>query len=70
MLFRKEIEPRCVYCRHGTKIGDNEISCKPRGITQPSSYCRRFSYDPLKRIPPKPVKLITRGLTDDDFKID
>jgi hypothetical protein len=70
MLFRKDIEPMCVYCRHGNKIGDRELSCKHRGITHPTSSCRRFSYDPLKRIPPRPAKLVTRGLSDDDFKID
>ncbi len=70
MLFRKEIEPACGYCKHGNKLTEREILCKHRGITRPAASCRRFHYDPLKRIPPKPVRLMTRGLTDEDFRID
>jgi hypothetical protein len=69
MLFRKDIEPRCSYCSHGKKLGENELTCRHRGITSPGSSCRHFKYDPLKRIPPKPVRLITKGLSDEDFKL-
>ena len=30
MLFRKDIEPMCSYCQHGTKLNDMELSCKYR----------------------------------------
>lgn len=70
MLFRKDIEPRCSYCRRGKTLSASEVSCIRRGVTPASSSCRRFVYDPLKRIPPKPVKLNLKGLTDEDFKIE
>lgn len=70
MLFRKDIEPMCSYCQHGTKLNDMELSCKYRGITRASSSCRRFKYEPLKRVPPKPARLVLRGLSDEDFKFE
>lgn len=69
MLFRKDIEPMCGYCGHGSKVGENELTCRYRGITKSGSSCRHFKYDPLKRIPPKPVRLVTKGLSDEDFML-
>ena len=70
MLFRKDIEPMCSYCRYGKKLNDIELSCKYHGVTRASSSCRHFKYEPLKRVPPKPAKLVLRGLSDEDFKLD
>ena len=53
MLFRKNIARSCDYCRHGTKLNTNEILCTKCGIVSAEKSCRRFSYDPCKRIPPK-----------------
>jgi hypothetical protein len=69
MLFRKNIEPMCAYCSYGKKLDETELSCKFRGVTRASDSCRRFKYEPLKRVPPKPARLVMRGLKDDDFNI-
>lgn len=69
MLFRKNIEPMCAYCSHGKKLDEIELSCKYRGVTRASDSCRRFKYEPLKRVPPKPARLVMRGLSDDDFSL-
>jgi hypothetical protein len=34
--------------------GENRMACCKQGIVPPSYSCRRFSYDPLKRVPPRP----------------
>ncbi len=70
MLFRKGIEPRCAYCAHAARVSDEEVACEKKGVVDAGGHCRRFKYDPLKRVPPKKPQLVTRGLTDDDFKID
>ena len=54
MLFRKDIPVSCAYCRHsaGTEV-ENTVLCSKCGVTPPKDKCRRFRYDPLKRIPKK-----------------
>lgn len=67
-LFNKEISPRCEYCKTGVPItGSSEILCKKTGVMQPDSYCKKFSYDPLKR-KPKTVK-ISSDYSQEDFKL-
>jgi len=53
MLFRRKIDRYCTYCKFGGKISDDQVICQKCGIVPASHQCRRFRYDPLKRIPPK-----------------
>lgn len=53
MLFRKKITRSCQYCQNGTKLNDSNVLCVKRGIVMADGKCRRFRYDPLKRIPPR-----------------
>ena len=69
MLFRKDIEPRCAYCKKGNALSDREVICVKRGIVAAEDSCRAFRYDPLRRVPPRPVKLNTEKLDPEDFKI-
>ena len=69
MLFRKNIEPRCAYCRKGSPISDREVACVKRGVVPIEGSCRAFRYDPLKRVPPRPVKLDTVPLSKEDFQL-
>jgi hypothetical protein len=32
-------------------------------------HCRAFQYDPLKRVPPRPVPLNTERLKEEDFSL-
>lgn len=68
-LFRKNIEPRCAYCAKGSAISEREVICQRKGVVASEFHCRAFRYDPLKRTPPRPVKLETSKLTEEDFKI-
>ena len=54
MLFDRNIEPSCAYCRHGTDVGCGVIVCIKRGIMAVYGYCGAFSYEPTKRIPDVP----------------
>lgn len=69
MLFRKNMEPRCAYCQHGSQINDREVACVKRGIVPVESHCRSFRYDPLRREPPRPATLETERLKEENFSI-
>ena len=61
MLFRKDIEPCCAYCKHGTQIHLDKVGCLKRGVVPLYGACRKFVYDPLKREPERPRKLPVSG---------
>ena len=69
MLFRKKIPRSCSYCIHGTKIDDEQVLCIKRGVVSVSGKCRKFSYDPCKRIPPKPKALDFAKYKDEDYSL-
>ena len=68
-LFQRDIEPRCAYCAKGAAAGEDGVLCAKRGLVSPEDSCRSFRYDPLKRVPPKPVQLDLSGLDEEDFKL-
>ncbi len=68
-LFRKNIEPRCVYCRHARALDSQRVLCKRRGIVSAAHHCRAFRYDPLRRIPPKPA-VFRKQYTNADFSLE
>ena len=67
MLFKKNIEPRCTYCQHGTTLDNGQVMCMKKGIMAAGGSCRRFRYDPLKRTPPRPAPVSFEHLKDEDF---
>ena len=69
MLFRKDIEPSCAYCKRGTLVSETEVMCMKRGVVSADGSCRSFRYDPLKRIPTPPVTLDLGKLKDEDFSL-
>lgn len=69
MLFRKDIEPSCAYCQKGSFVDDESVICVKKGIVKSWGKCRRFEYDPLKRVPPTPQKPVSGGFSEEDFKI-
>ncbi|HJB57360.1 MAG TPA: hypothetical protein H9714_07405 [Candidatus Flavonifractor intestinipullorum] len=69
MLFKKDIEPRCAYCAHGTQLEGDSILCKKKGVVHSGGHCRSFRYDPLLRVPPPPATLDLSRLKDEDFSL-
>lgn len=52
------VEPRCEYCSHGKISPDGKnILCTKKGILEKDDYCKKFSYDALRRIPQKTPSL-------------
>lgn len=68
-LFRKNIDPRCAYCKRGSQINEREVACVKHGIVPVEYHCRSFGYDPLKRVPPRPAVLNTDQLKPEDFSL-
>ena len=69
MLFRKDIEPRCLYCAKGAAIGNEQIACLHQGIVPEGYHCRRFVYYPLKRTPATPAAPDFEQFKDEDFSL-
>lgn len=69
MLFRKKIQRSCCYCIHGTKLNDDEVLCIKRGVRNMEKSCRKFRYDPFKRIPPKAKPLDFTKYDSEDFSL-
>lgn len=70
MLFRKKIERSCAYCVHGTKLEDGTVICCKRGIRSEEDACRKFRYDPCKRIPFKAKAMDFSRYQDSDFSLE
>ena len=66
MLFRKDIPHCCAHCLHAVPLDSADMLCRKYGVVGARHACRRFKYDPTKRLP-APNMNINTAL---DFKID
>ena len=56
----------CALCENASVLkGGNGILCKQKGIVSEDYSCRKFVYDPLKRTPKLPPRIIP--LSKDDI---
>ena len=69
MLFRKKIERSCAYCLYGTKLEEDQILCSKNGMRSIDESCRKFKYDPLKRVPTKAKAMDFSKFQDEDFSL-
>ena len=69
MLFRKKIERSCTYCRFAAKLNDSQVLCAKKGIVDTSKPCRKFRYDPCKRIPLKAKAIDFSQYEQNDFQL-
>ena len=69
MLFRKKIERACSYCSHGAKLDEDTCLCSKRGLKNSGDSCRKFKYDPCKRVPFKSTALDFSQFQDRDFSL-
>ncbi|MBE6631069.1 MAG: hypothetical protein E7623_00045 [Ruminococcaceae bacterium] len=51
-----ELPRICMFCEHCIPINDKEnVLCSKKGIVNMEYSCKKFFYDPLKRVPrPQP----------------
>lgn len=69
MLFRKKIARSCGYCALGTQINDSQILCAKRGVVTGEKPCRKFRYDPCKRVPLKAKTPDFSKYDNEDFSL-
>ena len=69
MLFRKKMPKACRYCAHSAVCDEEMILCKKRGSVPPDGKCRRFRYDPLKRVPIRPKSPNSQKFEGEDFSL-
>ena len=65
-LYNESIEPHCAYCAHCKPDNEYQGVSEYRGIVAMAGSCRRFTYDALRRRPPKPARIRGR-FSDADF---
>lgn len=57
-LFGNYIQPACRCCCAARENADGTlILCQERGVMAPYDSCRRFRYDPLRRVPARQAVL-------------
>ena len=69
MLFRKKMPRSCLYCAHSTKFSQDQMLCTRHGVVSMTYECRKFVYDPLKRIPARPKALDMSKYAEEDFSL-
>lgn len=69
MLFRKKIERSCAYCCFGAHLEDGMILCSKKGMKTTDDKCRKFKYDPCKRIPVKAKPLDFSRYENEDYSL-
>ncbi len=59
-MFSKSIRPMCLYCFYTNFVYEDGSTClcDKKGVVPFDFSCRKYMYDPTKRIPPrsKPFK--------------
>lgn len=67
-LYGNTVTPTCELCAHGRRAADGKvILCVYKGVTELSDHCRKFSYDPLRRVPFRQPDLKT--FSQEDFSL-
>ncbi|MBQ4641371.1 MAG: hypothetical protein IJB47_02015 [Oscillospiraceae bacterium] len=69
MLFRKRIPRSCAYCTRAAAMDADNVLCAKRGVVSALSSCKKFRYDPYKRIPPKMKVLDLNQYEEADFTL-
>ena len=69
MLFRKKIPRSCSTCQHSAVFDDEQFICIKRGVVENTFSCRKFRYDPCKRIPAKSKALNFSRYLEEDFSL-
>ena len=69
MLFRRKIPRSCTTCLFATNLSEHQLLCSKTGVVAVSYACRRYKYDPCKRIPPVMKTPDFRKYKEEDFQL-
>ena len=66
--FNKKLPKKCEYCIYGKGSSySDEILCLKKGVTNANDSCKKYKYDPLKRVPKRPK--LADNYKSEDFEI-
>lgn len=58
LMNLESIEKICANCAHGRHTpAEDGVLCEKKGVMLKTSSCKKFKYDPLNRIPAKPLAM-------------
>ena len=64
--FGNSIKPSCYYCVFGNRTREgNKVLCEKWGLVEADHNCKKWQYDPIKRIPEKQLQIPNQ--IDDDM---
>lgn len=67
-IDNKKYPKKCISCIFARVPDDKSVVlCEKKGVVDPDSHCRKYEYDPLKRVPQKSV--ISTDFTAEDFSL-
>lgn len=69
MLFRKKLHRACSYCSYSTELTTCTLLCAKKGIVDAAASCRKFRYDPTRRIPGKQKAPDFSQYNEEDFSL-
>ena len=68
-VFGNDIIPKCAYCERCVLTDDQKTAlCEKRGFTTLDGSCKKFVYDPLKRVPDPALQL--PDFQEEDFLLE
>ena len=70
MIYRECETPKCFFCAYSAQLAATEdMICSKAGIVHENSVCKKFRYDPQKRVPKRTPKLNTEKFSAKDFAL-
>ena len=66
-LFGNNIKPACKYFELCKALENDKFECEKFGEVKSYDSCKKFVYNPLKRIPKKEVLLANSDVNNIDF---
>lgn len=69
MLFRRKMPRSCTTCQYSTSLSEHQLLCSKSGVVTDSYACRKYKYDPCKRIPTTLKAPDFQKYKDEDFTL-
>lgn len=70
MIYRECENPKCFYCAYSAALAaTDDMICSKAGIVKESGLCKKFRYDPQKRVPKRKPRLNTEKFSPEDFAL-
>ena len=69
MLFRKKMPRSCTTCLHSANLSEHQLLCIKHGVVENSYSCRKYRYDPCKRVPSKPKAMDFSQYEKEDYSL-